>query len=104
MITDSVRKKKAREYDRIGCGPRFQQYYELMEETNDPNSHILAYFTVNGKEVCEFHVDICILLCGINTILPYIILFRLDQYGHDCPVEAFIQLSLCSHQERRFES
>ena len=52
MATDTVRVKIAHEYDRVGCGLRFEQHFESLNESDDAGSFVLVYFTLNGKEVC----------------------------------------------------
>ncbi|KAE8744387.1 hypothetical protein FOCC_FOCC008991 [Frankliniella occidentalis] len=51
MATDTIRVKIAREYDRVGCGLRFEQCYDSAEEGDDQESYVLVYFTLNGKEI-----------------------------------------------------
>lgn len=52
VATDTVRVKIAHEYDRVGCGLRFEQHFDSVDDSEDAGSFVLVYFTLNGKEVC----------------------------------------------------
>ncbi|XP_034230494.1 SPRY domain-containing protein 3-like [Thrips palmi] len=51
MATDTVRVKVAREYDRVGCGLRYEQHFDSGDDADDTESFVLVYFTLNGKEI-----------------------------------------------------
>lgn len=57
MATDTVRVKAAREYDRVGCGLRYEQHFDSVDD-DDTESFVLVYFTLNGKEVYKCYSKI----------------------------------------------